>query len=49
MCQEGPFFVPGGKTMEVSSEGYKMERQEEKGRGDPIENESNKNEMRPST
>lgn len=37
--------------MEVESEGYKMERQEqeEKGRGDPIEKGSDKNAMRPST
>lgn len=43
------FFVSGGKTMEVWSEGYTMERQEEEGRGDPIEKESNKNETRSST
>lgn len=43
------FSVSGGETMEGESEGDKMERQEKEGRGDPIEKESDKNAMRPST
>lgn len=41
--------MSGGKTVEVWSEGCKMEGQQEAGKGDPVEHWSDKNGMRPST